>query len=203
MSLRTNLSTRPFYNERAVNTVIAGLAAIVLVATLFNVWQLVALTTQDRTRSVEAGEAERQARTLQQEAARVRSGIDRARVASVSEAAREANAVIRGRAFSWTALFNRIESTLPPDVRILSVQPRLDDAGRLSVGLVVEAVSISDIDAFIVALEDTKTFENLLARTEQETESGLIEARLEGLYHPGTGASDGTAAAAGGEGAAR
>jgi hypothetical protein len=201
MSLRTNLSTRPFYNERAVNTVIAVIAAIVVLVTLFNVWQLVAATTQDRTLSVAAGEAERQARTLQQESARVRSGIDRARVADVSEAAREANAVIRGRAFSWTTLFNRIESTLPPDVRILSVQPRLDDAGRLSVALVVEAVSISDIDAFIVALEDTKTFENLLARTEQETESGLIEARLEGLYHPETGAP--ADAGAGGEGAAR
>ncbi|HEX7086228.1 MAG TPA: hypothetical protein VF198_07680 [Vicinamibacterales bacterium] len=183
MSLRTNLSTRPFYNERAVQTVIAVFGALVLIATLFNVWQLVALTTQDRSRSAEAVEAERRTRELQQETARARSSIDRERVAAVAEAAREANAVIRGRTFSWTALFNRIESTLPPDVRIVSVQPRVDEGGQLTVGIVVEAMSIADIDAFIVALEDTGAFENLLARTEQETEDGLIEARLEGRYH--------------------
>ncbi|HEY8536185.1 MAG TPA: hypothetical protein VIL25_07035 [Vicinamibacterales bacterium] len=184
MSLRTNLATRPFYNERAVRTVIAVFGALVVLATLFNAWQLVALTTQDRSRSAEAANAERRTRELLQETARARRSIDHARVAAVSEAAREANAVIRGRTFSWTALFNHIESTLPPDVRIVSVQPSVDQRGQLTVAIVVEAMTIGAIDAFIVALEDTGAFENLLARTEQETDGGLINARLEGRYHP-------------------
>ena len=40
---------------------------------------------------------------------------------------RQANELIDRRTFSWTELFNPFEATLPPDVRITSVRPRVDD----------------------------------------------------------------------------
>jgi hypothetical protein len=42
--LRTNLSTRPFYNERGVHGVLAATALIVGAFTVFNITQLVMLT---------------------------------------------------------------------------------------------------------------------------------------------------------------
>jgi hypothetical protein len=190
MSLRTNLSTRPFYNERAVQTVIVMLALIVAAATVFNVWRLVSLTQRDRALGAAAAQAETRARTLRQQAARVRGGIDQTRLTEVSNAAREANAVIHGRTFSWTALFNRLESTLPPEVRIVSVQPKVDVNNRLMVSMAVEAREVAAIDQFIDALEGTGTFDDLLARSEQENDEGLIDARLEGYYLPDNAPDD-------------
>ena len=46
--LRGNLSTRPFYNERAVQALLGGLAVVLALLSLFTVWQFVALTGQQR-----------------------------------------------------------------------------------------------------------------------------------------------------------
>ena len=43
--IRNNLSTRPFYNERAVNAWLAVFAAIVVVATVFNVGSVIPLAS--------------------------------------------------------------------------------------------------------------------------------------------------------------
>ena len=97
-------------------------------------------------------------------------------------AAREANRIIDQRAFSWTELFAQFESTLPPDVRITAVQPRLEREGDFIVAVGVEARRAEDLDAFVEALENGGTFHDVLAVREQTGEGGLIEAIVEGTY---------------------
>ena len=46
--LRTNLSTRPFYNERAVRSVLGLFGLIALGLTLFNIYEIVRLQGQSR-----------------------------------------------------------------------------------------------------------------------------------------------------------
>ena len=46
--LRTNLSTRPFYNIRAVQVALGALALLVIVLTLLNLVQLIRLTSSGR-----------------------------------------------------------------------------------------------------------------------------------------------------------
>ena len=100
----------------------------------------------------------------------------------VATAAREANGIIDQRAFSWTALFSQFEVTLPPDVRVTSVEPELQRDGTFTVGVSVEARRVEDLDAFLEALESGGTFRNVLSRSEQATDDGLIEARVVGTY---------------------
>jgi hypothetical protein len=181
--LRTNLSTRPFYNVRAVRVAIAAVAAVVLAITLFNVVQLVRLTAAQRALGSRAATAEEEAERLRAEAVRIRSQINPAELTVVAEAAREANNIIDRRAFSWTELFTKFESTLPPDVRITAVRPRLDgDEFLVSVG--VEARRAEDLDAFMEALEDRGGFHNVLAVAEQVGDAGLLQAIVEGTYAP-------------------
>lgn len=183
--LRTNLSTRPFYNERAVLAALGLAGLLVAAATLHNVTQLVTLTGKQSSLSTEATQAERRAESLRQEAARIRGSVDQARLRAVAAAAAEANALIDGRTFSWTELFNRFEATLPPNVRIASVGRRVDQAtGDLIVTIEVESRTVDDIDKFIEALEGTGRFRRLLSRTEQMIEDDVIDARLEGVYVP-------------------
>jgi Tfp pilus assembly protein PilN len=181
MRLRTNLATRPFYNVRAVHAIIGAFGLLVLGFTLFNAVELVSLTASQRTLGARAADAERQAQRLRGEAARMRTQIKQKELVSVSAAAREANRIIDRRAFSWTQLLTQLEATLPDDVRITTVQPRLDK-DIFKVGLIAEARRAEDVAAFIEALEDTGAFRNVLPLQQQTTEEGLLQVALEGTY---------------------
>jgi hypothetical protein len=182
MSLRTNLATRPFYNERAVQAALVAVAVVVLTATVFNVWQLVSLTTRDRTLGAESAAADARAQTLRQQITPARSGLDSARLVEVAAAVREANAAIDARTFSWTAVLNWLETRLPSDVRIASITPRADTDGRFVLAFKIEGEGVEAIDRFLSALDGTGRFDELLVRQERETEDGTIEATIEGYY---------------------
>ena len=180
--LRTNLSTHPFYNVRAVRAVLGLAAAIVIGVSVFNGVQIARLSLAQRTLGAKAASAEAEAARLRSAAASIRSQINPRELSSVAAAAREANAIIDRRAFSWTELLAQFEATLPPDVRITSVQPQLDKDGVFSVMIAVQAREVADLDAFLEALETRSTFSNVLAKQEATNADGLIEAVVEGVY---------------------
>jgi hypothetical protein len=181
--LRTNLSTRPFYNVRAVHAALAAAAAVVLLFTLFNAVQIVRLALSQQTLGASAADAEQEAARLRSEAAKIRAQINPQELKVVANEAREANRIIDQRAFSWTELFAQFEATLPPDVRITAVQPRIEE-NNFVIGVGVEARRAEDLDAFVEALETGGSFHNVLAVKEQTGESGLIEAIVEASYVP-------------------
>ena len=179
--IRTNLATKPFYNVRAVQLAIGTLAGIVLGITLFNVIRIVSLVGSEQTLGATADAAEREAARQRSEAARIRAQINPKELQTVATAAREANDLIDQRAFSWTELFTQFEATLPDDLRITAVQPRLEK-GVFIVGVAVQARRAEDLEEFIDALEETGAFHNVLATETQTNEDGLLEAIIEGVY---------------------
>lgn len=184
MTLRTNLATRPFYNERVVQAGLLLLALLVALATGYNLVRLYTLTARESAVASEIRQAEARAQALQRDAAQARSGLDAGHVDAVSAAAREANRLIDQRVFSWTALFNQFEATLPAGVRVTDVIPGVGDQGRRIVTMTVIGRSVSAIDEFMEALEATGAFAGVLSREERETEDGMIEAQLRGYYDP-------------------
>ena len=181
--LRTNLSTRPFYNVRAVRMTLGVIAALVIVVTLFNLIQIVRLTASQRSLGARAAAAEDEAMQLRAGAAEIRAQINPEELAVVADAARGANSIIDRRAFSWTELFTKFEATLPPDVRITAVRPRLEnETFLLSIG--VEARRAEDLDAFMEALETHGGFRDVLAVAEQVSDEGTLQAVVEGAYAP-------------------
>jgi hypothetical protein len=182
--LRTNLSTRPFYNVRAVRALLGLFALIVIAFTLLNVVELIRLSARQRTLSADAVRAETEAARLRVQAAGFRARIDTRELAAVSAEAKEANAIIDRRAFSWTTLFSQFEQALPPDVRITAVQPRREQDGTFAVNIGVQARRVEDVEAFIEALEARTPFHDVLPVEEQTGEDGLIEAIIDGRYRP-------------------
>jgi len=202
--LRTNLSTRPFYNMRAVHLALGALALVVATMTIVNIVQLVRLTTSERTLGARAQQDEQQAQQLRDDARRIRSQIDAKELNQVAAAAQEANAIIDLRTFSWSKLFSEIETTLPENVRLTNFRPVEDRQGRLIVNLRVQARRVPDLASFIDNLEKTGRFHDVLAAEEQTNQEGLINALVEALYEPssGTPAPKTTAAVAPAKGAA-
>jgi hypothetical protein len=189
--LRTNLSTRPFYNIRAVQAVLGACVAIVILFTMFNVISLVRLAASQRSLGARAVQAQNDATRLRADAARVRSQVDAKELEVVSGAAREAKSIIEMRSFSWTDLLAQFEKTLPENVRITAVQPRVEKDGRFVIGMRVEARQIGDLEKFLDDLEMTGAFRNVLTTDEQATDDGLLEAVIEGLYVPQAGPAPG------------
>jgi len=180
--LRTNLSTRPFYNERAVRLVLGLVAILVAIVTGFNIVEVVRLTGSQRTLGAHAFESEREAARLRTEAAAIRAQINTKELETVASAAREANGIIDQRAFSWSGLFDQLEQTLPDDVRITAVAPSIDPQGQFVVEITVQARRSEDVDQFIEALEKTGSFHDVITPTEATNEDGLLQAVIRGTY---------------------
>src|SRR5918993_1269529 len=182
--LRTNLSTRPFYNERGVRAGLVALAALAVGLTLFNAFEIVRLQGQSRDSRETIARNEAQAVDLREKARVIRRSIDRAKLEAVQIAATEANALIDRRTFSWTELLNQFEVTLPPDVRIAGVMPQSDEAGRRLVQVSVYSRRIEDVEEFMDALEKTGAFSGVLPRSDQPDDAGAIRTELQAYYTP-------------------
>jgi Tfp pilus assembly protein PilN len=181
MMLRTNLATRPFYNERLVHWLIAGAAVLVVGFTAFNVSEYLRLSGRQGGLAADAARDETMARTLTARAAEARQRIDAKSLERISAQAAEANGIIDARTFSWTALFDDVEATLPPTVMLTAITPTIDANGAM-VRLTVLGRTVEAIDDFIERLEATKRFENVQPSSEIVTEEGLFQTQVTGRY---------------------
>ena len=182
--LRTNLSTRPFYNERAVHALLALAAAVVVALTAFNVFEIVVLSRRQSELSASAASATTRAGELRTHAVQVRQGIDTTELETISGAAREANGIIGQRLFSWTDLLNRLDTTLPDVVRITTMRPGIDRDGAVTIQLTVVGRRVADLEQFMKSLEATGAFADVFSREDTTTDDGLIQATVEGRYLP-------------------
>jgi Tfp pilus assembly protein PilN len=182
--IRSNLSTRPFYNDRAVSWWLLLGLFIVVVATIFNVSRIVYFSGSNTELAAEASRDEGRAAELRTVAAQLRSSVDPRQIESASVQARQANDLIDRRTFSWTELFNRFETTLPPDVRITSVRPALDQDRQIMLTFTVVARSVNDVNTFMENLDATGAFVKLTPTTETMNDDGQVQSVLESVYVP-------------------
>ena len=125
--LRTNLSTRPFYNERAVHVAAGVVAALAMAIAAWQVVRIVRFSHQKTELNAAITRDRADSQKNAREAAQIRSKLDQKEVALVAAAAAEANDLIEQRTFSWTQLFNELQSTLPYDVMLTSIRPEFKD----------------------------------------------------------------------------
>lgn len=186
--LRTNLSTRPFYNQRAVRVAIGAVALVALVLSVYNGARIFSLTARRADLSGRIGSAEARTQELSAQSRRIRESLNRADVSATETAAREANLLIDRRAFSWTSLFNHFEETLPGDVRITAVQPQIDRQGRFLLAISVVSRSVEAVDTFIGDLEKSGAFRTALPVQEQLQEDNTFRSVIQTYYLPSAAA---------------
>jgi hypothetical protein len=180
--LRTNLSTRPFYNDRAVRAALLGLALIAVGLIAFNAIEILRLERAGREARQTVAQNAVQARDFLEKARVIRQSINQTALQAVQVSARDANALIDRRAFSWTALLNYFQATLPPDVRIASVTPQIDAEGRMLVAISCFTRRAEDLYEFADALESTGAFSEVLPRQLATEEDGTLRAEVQGYY---------------------
>jgi hypothetical protein len=181
--LKGNLSTRPFYNDRLVNLVVGVVAVAVVLLTAYNAMRLVALSGR---RSAAAGKIETQRGETERIAAatsQLVSAADRATLTRLAGATREANRLIEERTFSWISLFGVLETTMPIDVRLVSVTPEFED-DTLTIAMRVVARDLDYVDEFLDALHSTGAFYDVAPTEQQALDTGGFTARVVASYRP-------------------
>ena len=193
--IRTNLSTRPFYNERAVHLWLLIAALVVVAATAWNVTTGLRYRRGDSELARQADADEARTAQLRQQVTQLRGSVDPRQIDAASTAARQANELIDRRTFSWTELLNRLETTLPAEAHIVAVRPKVDRANGILLTLNVVARDVDDVNEFMENLEATGAFKNPRPTTERFNEEGLFESILEANYTPANAVAEQTAPA--------
>ena len=187
--LRGNLATRPFYNERLVALVLALVGLIALAASVFNARTLLDLSRQRAALGSRIDANERQVAQIRHDAEAVQRTVDRKHLETLVSATHEANDLIDQRTFSWTTLFGVIEKTLPIDVRLVAVAPKIDKDNTL-VTMIVVARKPEALADFVAALEGPAaagTFYDVIKHADQRNDDGTMDATIEAYYLPPTG----------------
>jgi hypothetical protein len=124
-ALTLNLATRPFRNNTVIGSLTGAAAAALLLATVFNLYVFLsygssyALLLEDQARNREKLEGlEREERSLAKQ-------IETRDFATAFGQGSVANELILQRTFSWTELFNRLESLMPPEVMMSAIRPNV------------------------------------------------------------------------------
>lgn len=180
--ISTNLSTRPFYNERLVHTLLGIVAVAVLAVSALNAWTIVSLSGKDGEQNAQAARAEKKTEEARRAADRIRRSIDPAQLKAVTADAVEANRLIEERTFSWTQLLSDFEKTLPADVRITAVTPKIERDGSMSIQVGIVARRAEDVNDFVEKLESQAGFADVVPRQEAVNNEGLREIVLAGRY---------------------
>jgi Tfp pilus assembly protein PilN len=181
--LRTNLSTRPFYNERAVHAIAAAVAVLALAIAAWQVSRIVRLSHDKTEFNAAITRDKAEAEKAEREAAQIRSGLDQKELAAVSGAASEANDLIEQRTFSWTQLFNELQATLPEDVMLTSIHPEFKE-GVTTLNFDLQGKSAENIDEFWDHLEKTGSFHDIQWSAVQVTDEGLRRIQMKAVYTP-------------------
>jgi len=75
-----------------------------------------------------------------------------------------------------------IEKTLPLDLRLVSVAPRIE-RGNIKVTMSVVGKQLEDVDAFVEALQDSGSFYDLSPKTKERNEDdNTYRADVVGFY---------------------
>ncbi len=187
--LRTNLATRPFYNERMARAALGVVAVAGLAILAAGVVRLVDLARRNGDLEARTERAVRDTADLAARAAEAQRAAAPRDLDALAEATREANTLITQRVFSWTEFFNRIEITLPSDVMVTEVRPEIEP-GAVDVAMGVRGRSLDAISRFVTSLEASGAFDGVLNRQVERTENGMYRAVLRGRYLDSAAALD-------------
>ncbi len=149
--LKGNLSTRPFYNEGAVNVILAAAAVAGLALAAFNATRVLEYSGERAQRTAAQTAAETAARDVRTSADREQQKVDKPAMQRLGAETQQANDLIDKRLFSWTVFFGLVEKTLPLDARLVAVAPTTE-RGEFRIAMTVNAKRPEDLSAFLDAL---------------------------------------------------
>ena len=179
-AFRTNFASGAVDRTRRLNGLLYATALLGLLAAGANVWW--------------GGVAQREVAAMQENLARVRqqsarlhadlqsvgfSSDDPLAVADLAKRVTIVNQILEQKAFSWTRFVSDLEALVPSSVSIASIHPDLKDR---VVTLQGTALKLQDLTSFLIGLERSAQFENVLLNQQKTGEEGVVEFSIRCTY---------------------
>jgi hypothetical protein len=188
MKTRLNVATAPLEGNRRFAAGAATIATIGLVALFvlsdraFETWRA------ETAFRVEQAQINADMERLRGERQELEQFFGRPETIQRRDLAMFLNSLIAQRAFPWTRIFMDFERSLPPGVRVVSIEPRLVD-NYVQLRLTIGANGDESKLEFLRALEGSKSFSHIEVegerRSDQPSDAGEIVLLLEARYSAG------------------
>jgi Tfp pilus assembly protein PilN len=189
MKTNFNLATRPLENNRRF---IAGSSLLGIIG--LAVMMLLALhAIQTRRANREMRETIDNLREQWRISLRQQEGLRNAFKSSQAQEALKRseflNGLIESRTFPWTKMFADLEQILPPGVRVISISPKMDKQGLVTVTFSVGAVNDEQEIKFLNSIDTSPVFSDVRVTQESHpqrvsggTETDTVLVNLEAHY---------------------
>ena len=169
---KINLSSQYRTTTAPLRLLLIGGCALLVCGILWDIRQGLLVHQEIQMIEAELSRVHQLDRTLMEEAKREGIDLSEAALKRLPLEVELANQLLEKRTFSWTKFLTELEQAIPPRLALSSV--RLDQAGK-TVQLAGTAMSLEDITAFTVGLQDHATFKDPVLAQHRVGSNGLVE----------------------------
>jgi type IV pilus assembly protein PilN len=158
MKIPINLASQPFRRDRAM-LVASAAVAVLLVASLSI---LITLANADNVQLADVrkdvAQLRKQIAATSKQQAEFEAVIRKPENAQVLELSVFLNTLLSRKGISWTRILGDLEKTMPPNVKVLNIQPYVSGRNQMTLSLQVGSEGPEPVIQFYKALEGSDLF---------------------------------------------
>lgn len=182
--IHLNLAARPYRDYRPVYAVVVVLSLVTAFLMLNNIDTYYRYIRETKTTRAKIAEVEAQTQTEKRKEETAKQRVAHLDLAKLDQQTRFINAKLAERAFSWSRLFDELESILADDVRLVSVSPNFADDGKILLQMDFEAKSGDGMITTINRMNLDPQFRDAFPRNETARDDGTYVFSLSANYLP-------------------
>jgi type IV pilus assembly protein PilN len=166
MRVNINLATRPYQDVRQFLMQWGAIIVLIAVLTGGLLYYSVSSWRQSRDVNKQIAVLRTEMDRLDHEKLAGLALLNRPENRDTAERSRFLNSVIARKAFSWTRVFEDLESMMPPRLHVSSIAPELDKNNQLQLHMVVAGDSHDRAVELVRRMEESPTFRRPELRSE-------------------------------------
>ena len=182
--IHLNLAARPYRDYRPVYAVVVVLSLLTAFLMLNNVETYYRYIRETKSTRAKIADIEAQTAAEKRKEATAKQRVASLDLARLDQQTRFINAKLAERAFSWSRLFDELESILTDDVRLVSVSPSFSDEGPITLRMDFEAKSGDGMITTINRMNADPQFRDAFPQNETSRDDGTYVFSLSAMYLP-------------------
>jgi hypothetical protein len=182
--IHLNLASRPYRDYRPVYSAVVVMSLLTAFLMLNNIDTYYRYIHETRNTRSRIAAVETQTLQERQRAEIVQRQMRNVDVSLLDAQTRFINAKLGERAFSWSALMDKLESILADDVRLISVTPTFDEDGTVNLSMQFESKSADGLTTTINRMFEDPQFRDPFPGSETADATGHFSFTITADYLP-------------------
>jgi Tfp pilus assembly protein PilN len=183
-TIHLNLAAKPYRDYRPVYLTVAAMILATVVLLGYNVitgYEYLIETEQTRE---EITALDKEAANERERSAQLATQIEEIDLRALDRRSRFINTQINERAFSFSALLDNLEKTLPDDVKLLDLNPSIDDKGEIRLSMSCVAREKGGMLDLLDRFYADDRFQKAFPRSERLDADGTYRFSIDVEYAP-------------------